>query len=169
MLVAVGRNHLWDKMTLSHQDFVEMRQLIEALNAEFAWLIDHQDGAGVEELFTASGVYDMSNRLYRGRGEIKGFYDARKSRGRRAARHVFTNLRLMPESAGRATGTVILLLYACDGEPPYPTDAILIADYEDVYVREGDGSWRYESRAIVPVFGGVPVLAGPGSKPVGTG
>jgi hypothetical protein len=152
-------------MTLSAQEVAQMRQHIEALNAEFAWLIDHRDGAGVEDLFTGSAVYDMSNRVYRGRAEIKGFYDARKSRGRRAARHLFTNLRLMPESAERATGTTILTLYAHDGDPPYPTDVLLIADYDDVYVRERDGTWRYESRTLVPVFGGVPVLAGAGSKP----
>ncbi len=58
-------------------------------------------------------------------------------------------------------------LYAYDGDPPYPTEAILISDYNDVYARERDGFWRYESRTIVPVFGGVPVLAEPGSKPVG--
>jgi hypothetical protein len=153
-------------MALSPKELAHMRQSIEALNAEFAWLIDHKDGAGVEDLFTADGVYDMSNRLYRGRADIRTFYDARKSRGRRAARHVFTNLRLVPESAERATGTVILTLYACDGDPPYPTQAILISDYDDVYVREADEVWRYQSRTIVPVFGGVPVLAGPGSKPV---
>jgi hypothetical protein len=151
---------------MTPHDVAEMRQLIEALNAEFAWLIDHRDGAGVEDLFTTSGVYDMSNRVYRGRPEIKGFYDARKSRGRRAARHLFTNLRLIPGSADRATGTTILTLYAHDGEPPYPTDVLLIADYNDIYVREPDGTWRYESRTLIPVFGGVPVLAGPGSKPV---
>ena len=154
---------------ISAQDVTEMRASIEALNAEFAWLIDHKDGAGVTDLFTAGGVYDMSNRLYRGHAEITGFYDSRKARGRRAARHVFTNLRLVPESPARASGTVILTLYACDGEPPYPTAAILIADYNDIYVREPDGVWRYEYRTIVPVFGGVPVLAGPGSKPAQTG
>jgi hypothetical protein len=151
--------------TISPQEAAQMRQAIEALNAEFAWLIDHRDGVGVADLFTARGVYDMSNRAYRGRTEIAGFYDSRKARGRRAARHVFTNLRLLPESAARATGTVILTLYAYDGDPPYPTAAILIADYDDIYVREGDGAWRYESRTIVPVFGGVPNLAGAGSKP----
>jgi hypothetical protein len=154
-------------MIVSPQDLAQMRQLIEALNAEFAWLIDHRDGAGVEDLFVAGGFYDMANGVYRGRPEIKGFYDARKSRGRRAARHLFTNLRVMPESAERATGTTIMTLYAHDGDPPYPTDVLLVADFNDVYVRGGDGVWRYESRTLVPVFGGVPVLAGPGSKPVG--
>ena len=152
--------------TISPADLAHMRAAIEVLNAEFAWLIDHRDGAGVADLFTAVGVYDMSNRLYRGRDQIEGFYNARKARGRRAARHVFTNLRLLPEDSERASGTCILTLYACDGEPPYPTSAILIADYNDIYVREADGVWRYESRTIVPIFGGVPALAGPGSKPV---
>ena len=155
-------------MIFSSADLVQMRQLIEALNSEFAWLIDHRNGAGVEDLFIEDGFYDMNNGVYRGRAGIKSFYDARKSRGRRAARHVFTNLHLVPESASRATGTTILTLYAYDGEPPYPTEAILISDYNDVYVREPGGQWRYESRTIVPVFGGVPVLAGPGSRPVGS-
>jgi hypothetical protein len=69
-----------------------MRQSIEALNAHFAWLIGHEDGLGVADLFTEQGVYDMSNGVYRGRVEINGFYGARKSRGRRTARHLFTNL-----------------------------------------------------------------------------
>jgi hypothetical protein len=150
-------------MTMTSATLAEARQMIEALNAEFAWLIDHRDGAGVDALFTPAGVYDMSNRVFRGREEIRGFYQARKSRGRRAARHVFTNLHLVMDEPARATGTTILTLYACDGEPPYPTQAILVADYDDVYVREEGGRWRYESRVIIPAFGGVPTLAAPGS------
>jgi hypothetical protein len=145
-------------MPVSPAELAVMRLEIEALNAEFAWLIDHHDGAGVEDLFTQDGAYDMSNNVFRGRAAIKGFYDARKARGRRAARHLFTNLRLVPDTARRTSGTVILTLYAHDGDPPYPANPILISDYEDVYVR-ADGRWRYESRRIVPVFGGVPVLA----------
>ena len=155
-------------MTLSPQESANaaalMRQSIEALNAEFAWLIDHRNGIGVADLFMADGVYDMSNQVYSGRGQIAQFYEARKARGRRAARHVFSNLHLTPESPDRVTGTVILTLYAHDDEPPYPTGAILIADYNDVYVRDRDGRWRYRSRTIVPVFGAVPNLAGPAAK-----
>lgn len=148
-------------MAVSSAEFAEARQAIEALNAEFAWLIDHRDGAGVEGLFAADGVYDMSNRVFRGRDEIKGFYDSRKARGRRAARHVFSNLHLTLDEPNRAAGTTILTLYACDGEPPYPTQAVLIADYNDVYVRDDAWRWRYESRVIVPAFGAVPMLAKP--------
>jgi SnoaL-like domain len=146
-------------MAVSPAEFAEARQAIEAINAEFAWLIDHCDGAGAEGLFTTEGVYDMSNRVFRGRDEIRGFYDARKARGRRASRHVFSNLHVAMEGPGRATGTTVLTLYACDGDPPYPTQAILIADYNDVYVRDGTRQWRYESRVFVPVFGEMPILA----------
>jgi hypothetical protein len=142
-----------------------VRQSIEALNAEFAWRIDHGDGVGVAELFMPEGIYDISNRVFRGRVEIDGFYTSRKARGRRAARHIFTNLRLVPVNADRVTGSVILTLYAYDGEPPYPAAPILIADYDDVYVRDSKGNWCYEHRKIVPIFGDVPVLAAPGNEP----
>ncbi len=152
-------------MAVSPVEFAEARQAIEAINAEFAWLIDHRDGAGVESLFTHDGIYDMSNRVFRGRHQIKGFYDARKSRGRRAARHVFSNLHLTMEQPDRATGTTILTLYASDGEPPYPAQATLIADYDDVYVRDETRRWHYESRVIVPAFGAVPVLTKQAAQP----
>ena len=147
-------------MSIPIEQQAVIRQAIEALNAEFAWLIDHRDGIGVAELFTATGFYDMAPLVFRGHEEIRGFYTTRKARGRRTARHVFSNLRLVCDTPDRATGTVILTLYARDGEPPFPTEPILIADYDDVYARAPDGAWRYESRRIVPVFGGVPNLTG---------
>ena len=109
----------------------------------------------------------MSNGSIADATRIKGFYDARKSRGRRAARHVFTNLRLRARERriaprNRDPDALCLRRRAALSD----RSAILISDYNDVYVRGADGAWRYRSRTIVPVFGGVPVLAGPGSKPV---
>src|ERR1700744_2995633 len=43
-------------MAFSPQEAAQVRQAIEALNAEFVWLIDHRNGAGVSELFTFSGT-----------------------------------------------------------------------------------------------------------------
>lgn len=151
-------------MTILHSASAEVRCAIESLNAHFAWLIDHRDGAGVENLFMDDGVYDMSNRIFTGTAQIKSFYDARKSRGKRAARHVFTNLHLQMDADNRASGNVILTLYACDGEPPYPSVPILVADYNDIYVQNSAGEWKYQSRQIIPVFGGIPNLAGKSEK-----
>ena len=137
------------------------RQAAEALNAQFAWLIDHCDGDGVAELFAEDGVYDMSDHVYSGRAEIEQFYAIRKARGRRTARHVFTNLRLELETPKLARAVSILTLYAYDGAPPYPAQAIMISDYRDELVAEADGIWRYRSRTIVPVFGALPMLRRP--------
>ena len=145
---------------VDQQSALLARQAIDALGAEFAWLIDHRGGEGVPELFTEDGVYDMGGeQVFAGRAEIAHFYTSRKSRGQRTARHVFTNLHVRMESEAVAHCVVILTLYACDGAPPYPTTALMIADYEDVCVRGEDGRWRYRSRTIVPAFGAVPQLA----------
>jgi hypothetical protein len=84
-------------------------------------------------------------------------------RGKRSARHIFSNLRLLNLATDRRAGTLILTLYAADGEPPYGTLPLMVADYDDVYVRR-HGVWLYESRKITPVFGLVPVLSKPTSS-----
>ena len=146
--------------TVSQQSSLLVRQAVDALNAEFAWLIDHRDGEGVPDLFTEDGVYDLGwEQVFAGRSEIKYFYTSRKARGQRTARHVFSNLRVTMESETVARCVVILTLYAYDGAPPYPTNALMIADYEDVCAKGADGVWRYRSRVIKPAFGVVPQLA----------
>ena len=43
-------------MAFSPQEAAQVRQAIEALNAEFAWLIDHRNGAGVSERLTQKRI-----------------------------------------------------------------------------------------------------------------
>lgn len=130
-----------------------VRLEIEALNAEFAYLIDHDRSEGVAELFTEDGVYGRSTGVAsQGREAIARSYRIRKDRGARTARHIFTNLRLVHESGDRVRGTVILLLFAEDGVPPLPAQPMVVADYDDVYVRGADGRWRYQQRIITWLF-----------------
>ena len=143
-----------------HDKSLLARLAIEALNAKFAWLIDHRDGDGVADLFTEGGVYDLGGeQVFSGRKEIAHFYAARRARGLRTARHVFTNLHVVLESDDRAHCVSILTLYAHDGAPPFPASALLVADYEDVCLLSDDERWLYRSRTIVPAFGLVPQLA----------
>jgi SnoaL-like domain len=137
-----------------------IRSEIEALSAEFAYLIDHDLSERVADLFTEQGSYGVQegNRSV-GRREIRAAYAARAARGLRTARHVFTNLRIVFEDADRVRATSILTLFADDGAPPRPAEVNIVADYEDVIVREPAGAWRYESRTIVTKF------VHPGGKP----
>jgi ketosteroid isomerase-like protein len=134
---------------------------IDALNAEFAYLIDHGRSDEVADLFTPDGSYGRATgERSKGRAAIRQAYAARSGRGIRTARHLFTNLRLVYEGPTRATGTVLLTLFAEDGPPPHPAEPNLVSEYEDIYERGEDGAWRYVSRTVTTLF------RHPGGKPL---
>src|SRR5688572_12016889 len=130
-----------------------LRLEIDALHAEFAYLIDRGDSDKVADLFTEDGVYGRSTgERSVGRAAIRESYRRRSAHGVRTARHIFTNLRLEPLSERLIRGSVILTLFAHDGSPPLPADPMLVADYDDVYEQCADGRWRYRERIITWVF-----------------
>lgn len=142
-------------------ELTDIRSEIEALIAEFAWRVDHAGGEGVPELFTEDGVYSLHGMAAEGREQIEAFYEHRRARGERTSRHLYTNLHLRTVAADRAEGTCVLTLHAGDGPPPLPLAPLMVADYDDVYVRGVDGRWRFERRDARLLFGGIPNL---GSK-----
>lgn len=132
-----------------------IRAQIEALNVEFWYRVDHQNGDGVAELFCADGVYSVPGGRNAGRAEIAESYVARAARGPRVSRHVHSNLRLTIESPSRAHGVSILTLWARDGEAPLSlTLPVSVSDVHDTYVREDDGEWRIEHRHLTAAFVG---------------
>lgn len=144
------------------------RLAIEALNAEFAYRIDHDLSETVADLFLEDGSYGIvgAGRSH-GREAIREAYRLRKARGPRTARHIFTNLRLQFDSESRARGTTIMLLFAEDGPPPHPAEPLEVSDFEDIYVRNDDGEWQYASRSAC-IFFRHPAGRG-GVLPLGTG
>jgi len=130
-----------------------LRLEIESLNAEFAYLIDHDMSDRVADLFTEDGVYGRSTgERSEGREAIRESYRQRANRGPRTARHIFTNLHLTVEGPTRVRGTTILTLYAEDGLPPLPAEPMVIADYDDIYELCDDDKWRYRQRIITWLF-----------------
>lgn len=139
-----------------------VRAEIEALVAHFAWLVDHEDGHGVPELFAPDGVYGFEFGAMEGREAIAGFYEWRRSGRPRTSRHVFTNLHLRSSGDGAAAATCVLTLHAADGDPPLPLDPVMVADYDDEFVRGRDGVWRFARRQVTLVFGSFPHMRGDG-------
>lgn len=138
---------------MNRHDELMIRLEIESLNAEFAYLIDHDRSDEVADLFTEDGVYRRSTgEASSGREAIRRSYRIRADQGPRTARHIFSNLRLTVENERLARGTVILTLFAHDGTPPLPADPMLVADYDDVYVLCDDGRWRYKERTVTWLF-----------------
>jgi hypothetical protein len=138
---------------MNRTDQLLIRLEIEALNAEFAYLIDHNRSEEVAALFTDDGVYGRSTgERSEGRSAIAESYRRRSAKGPRTARHIFSNLHLTYDSEHRIRGTVILTLYAENGLPPLPAEPMVIADYDDIYVLCEDGRWRYQERIITWLF-----------------
>ncbi|MGH7042356.1 MAG: nuclear transport factor 2 family protein [Acetobacteraceae bacterium] len=134
-------------------DPLRIRLEVDALNAEFAWLIDHDQSHLVAALFTEDGAYGRSTGQWaRGREAIAETYRQRVAHGERTTRHLFSNLRLQPPEDRLVKGTVILTLYGEDGKPPHPAVPLVIADYDDIYQLCDDGRWRYRERLITWFF-----------------
>jgi len=138
-----------EELKVNRHEELMIRLEIESLNAEFAYLIDHDRSDEVADLFTEDGVYRRSTgEASSGREAIRRSYRIRTDQGPRTARHIFSNLRLTVESDRQARGTAILTLFAYDGTPLLPADPVVVAHYDDVYVLCEDGRWRYKERAV---------------------
>ena len=114
------------------------------------------------ELFTPAGVYALGPAALEGRAAIAAFYERRRGGGERTSRHLFGNLHLRSVAADRVEGTCVLTLHAADGPPPHPLAPVMVADYDDIYVRDVDGVWRFERRSVAVLFGQLPERVGPG-------
>lgn len=138
---------------MNHTERLLLRLELEELNAEFAYLIDHDLSEHVADLFTVDGSYGRSTgEVSIGHDAIRKAYSARRIRGPRTARHIFTNLRLGSVSDDLVEATSILTLFANDGLPPHAAEPLLVADYADTYGRCEDGRWRYRSRVATWLF-----------------
>ena len=149
------------KATIDRIERAVIRSEIEALNAEFAYLIDHDLTEQVPDLFTDEGSYGRnSGERSTGRAALQAAYAVRAARGDRTARHIITNLRLDYKSVTLVHGTCLLLLFAEDGKPPLPAEVNLVSEYQDIYQRGEDEVWRFASRTITRLF------SHPGGKPL---
>lgn len=129
-----------------------IRIALEDLHAAFAHHLDHGEIEALTALFTEDALYTHGARRSTGRDEIEALLRTRTANGPRTSRHIYSGLRFDIQDARRATGTCVCLSFAADGLPPLPATPFLVADFEDVYERGGDGRWRFKSRHIERVF-----------------
>ncbi len=131
-----------------------VREAVEALVAEHAWLIDHGQADRISELYAEDGkMYGVGPDLI-GRDAIAAWSLSRAAMRDRVSRHVCTNLRLVPVSEDEVHGTSILAVFRHDGPGARPTVPFMVGDCEDVFRRGADGAWRIAERRMTPAFGG---------------
>jgi SnoaL-like domain len=139
---------------LSCSERLEIRLALEELNAAFAYHLDHNDVDALVALFAPDALYTHGDRRSSGRAEIEALFRKRSAGGPRTARHLYSGLRLSIDSRRTATGHSVCLSFAGDGLPPLPAIPFLVADFDDVYVRDDAGQWRFRERHISRVFVG---------------
>lgn len=125
---------------------------IERLNADFRYFLDAGDADAFAALFTEDALYANGPRESRGRAAIADFMAGRQAMGKRVSRHIYSGLRIDFAGDNQATANSVWMSFAQNGEPPFQmAEPFLVADMDDVYVREG-GAWRIQERRITPLF-----------------
>ncbi|MFC5499277.1 nuclear transport factor 2 family protein [Caenimonas terrae] len=135
------------------QELLALRYELEAFTIDFWHEVDIQGGGRAAACYLDDGVFATSVREYRGRAELDAFYARRRHWEPRVSIHVVSNFRIDAVDAGAARCGYILGLFAADGEPVLPSGPpVMLGTVEEVLVRQQDGSWRYASRRVLPLF-----------------
>lgn len=137
---------------LSKPESIEIRLALEDLNSAFTHHLDHGEVDALVDLFTDDALYTHGTRRSQGKAEIEALFRKRAAGGPRTSRHIYSGLRFAIDDADHASGHSVCLSFAQDGAPPLPATPFLVADFDDVYVRGGDGRWRFRERHITRVF-----------------
>ena len=125
---------------------------IKQLNEDVCHELDRGTPEGFATLFTENAVYTRAARTSCGRSEILSFAKSRRAEGPRTSRHVQSGLRITFQGEDRALGVSCCTTFAASAAPPIvSTVPVLVADFLDVYAREG-GVWLLAQRDIVPIF-----------------
>lgn len=140
---------------LDELERLKIRVALEDLNTAFTYHLDHDDVDALIELFVDDVYYTHGPRETRGKAALERVFRSRSAERPRTSRHLYSGLKLHIESTERARGTSVCMTFGEYGLPPLsPAIPILVADFNDVYVRCADGEWRFQERHIVRIFEG---------------
>jgi SnoaL-like domain len=115
--------------------------------------VDTNWGAEAHLMFTPNGVFSGEGTPLEGREQIKGFYDWRKRRGERTARHIVNNFWVDIQGPQRVIAHYVMSIHAADGAPVLRSaPPILISDVTETCVRQADGSWLIERKQFRALF-----------------
>lgn len=128
---------------------------ILSLVTRYWYDVDTNWGAKAHTMFAPDGVFGSGASAYTGHDQIKAFYDWRRSRGERVARHLINNPQVTFEGPDRATIRYIMTIYAVDGVAVLPvTGPNSISDVVELVTRDADGRWWIQSKTFTALFKG---------------
>jgi len=125
-------------------DMLEIMALVYAC----AEATDQRNPESFAGCYTSDGVFDRSGRVFVGHADIaKGLQERAEGLQRR---HIFSNLRIVIEGEGKATGSGYCLVFDHQTGGPAGTPPI-IADFSDQYAKVGN-AWKIRKRVVRRAF-----------------
>lgn len=129
----------------------QIRASIEALNAEFAHILDTGDYDRLDTVFTEDASYTSGGSTLKGVAEIRARFTGR--RDARTTRHTCSGLRLTVQAPTVVEASSVWVCYAANQAAPVPSTGVyMVADFHDRYELDTAGVWRIASREISGVF-----------------
>ena len=124
--------------------------------------IDLTAGRNAHQFYLPDGVLAYGENRFVGQDEIRAFHEWRAGRGPMTARHLISNLQVFAADDGQARLVAALSLFRANGRPPVQVahPLVLIADVVGECVHDENGTWRYRSHVINPVFVGTDMPLG---------
>jgi len=131
--------------------------IIQALQSEFHYLVDHGRASECTALFVPDGKMvfgpgSPSPGTLEGAAAIAQFFDRRQAMSDVTSRHVISTPHFERIDASRVAVTTILTVFRMQGAGPHAPDVTLVADMHEIYVRTRDKGWRLELRDVTPVY-----------------
>lgn len=132
--------------------------MVQSLVAAYFQRTDRPGPELVASLFAEDGLLVLGPLKLEGRSAIAAFF-AERNRSQaevgRLTRHLPGLLELQGVSPDRIKGRSTVVVYAGTGAVPLPAGSpSTICDFDDVYVRQADGVWRFERRTAAVIFTG---------------
>jgi hypothetical protein len=127
---------------------------LNRLETNYWWDVDLNGGRNAHEFYLADGLYAVGQNRFTGHDQIRAFYAWRARRGPTTSRHLINNLQVFATDDHHARLVAALSLFRANGRPPVQraTSPCLIADVISECVRGEDGTWRFRSHVVRPVF-----------------
>ena len=126
---------------LTAQDYAEIEQLYWRYNHG----ADFRDGDLFVSAFADDAVFDLGQRQFTGREELKAFRVERHAgkTGDTGSRHWNNGWRIEPTADGAKARVYWILINVGEGQPT----TVASGYYDDTYVKTADG-WRFQTRKI---------------------
>ena len=127
---------------------------LNRLETNYWWDVDLNGGRNAHEFYLPDGLYVVGQNRFAGHDQIRAFYAWRARRGSTTSRHLINNLQVFATDDHHAGFMAALSLFRANGPAPVrrAPSPCLIADVIGECVCGEDGTWRFRSHVVRPVF-----------------